>query len=146
MGRKVVKTAQQATDNYVSGVSAAGEKYKQGVQRVTQSPGAAASTPQAMQNYLQGVQQSVASGKRARSLGYSLGDWQQAVLNYGASNYAGSTAKGGPKFNRKASKMQPAWQAASDAAAAVAGPKGKATALAKISAAMDVMIAAGKNA
>lgn len=145
MAKGAVKSAQAAQDNYVNGVQQSADKYLKGAERVTTSPGAAAATPQAMQDYLAGVQKSVTSGKRQRSLGYSTSDWQAAVRAYGASNYAGSTAKGGPKYGRKAQKLQPAWQAARDAAAAVSGPKGKATALAKVSAAMDVMIAVGQS-
>ena len=120
-------------------------KYTAGVQAVTQSPGAAAATPEALARYAQGCANSVNSGKRAASLGYSLQSWQTAATQKGAPRLSTGAQMALPKFQAFAQKWAPIYNQASQAASAL--PKGGlANALARVSASIQVLMQAAGTA
>lgn len=139
-----VKTAAQAQTNWANAMSAptTAQKFTQGVQGVTQSPNAAAASPQAIQKYANSTAQAVASGRLAAgNQAVTLQQWQQAAAA-GAASLASGASKGKAKYGVKAQQLQGAWQAARDAANAIPSDGTVATAVAKVQAAITAMKAA----
>lgn len=135
--------ASQMTAAWVQGMGQASAKYTAGINKVTESPMAKAATAEATARYLDGVQRSVSSGKRERSLMNSpLSTWKQNATSIGAARLMDGARKGQPKYNAAAQKWAPVLANASQAAAAVTGPKSMATAMAKVQANLSVIMAA----
>lgn len=90
---KALKSAAQATSNWVASMQNVTQKVTQGVQAVTQAPGIAAAAQQSA--YLAGVQQS--AGKWATNVAaVPLASWQQSMVSKGAPRMAsGATAAQG---------------------------------------------------
>lgn len=142
MAAKSVDPAQMAAA-WKQGMGSAGAKYTAGINKVTESPMAKAATPEAMQRYVDGVQRSVSSGKRAAALNASpLSTWKTNATTFGASNLAQGAQKGHPKYMAQAQKWAPILAQASQAAAAVTGPKSHGTAMAKVAANLQVIMTA----
>lgn len=138
---------QQMAQNWANAMASptTSQKYTQGIQGVTQSPGAAAATDQALARYQAGCAASVASGKRAASLQYSLQSWQQAAIQKGAPRLASGAQMALPKFQAFAQKWAPIYQQASAAAHAL--PKGGlGNAMARVQATISVLMQAAGTA
>lgn len=135
--------AAKAAAAYQRGMAQAASAYKDGIQSVTESPMAAAATPAASARYMEGIQRSEASGKRVAKLQATpLQTWKDNAVNVGANRLATGAQKAAGKVQAHHQKWAPVYQAASDAAAAVTGPKGLATAMAKQQAALTVLMQA----
>lgn len=143
-----VKSAQQANANWKAAMQSpqASQKYQQGVQAVQTSPNQTAASPAAVQKYMNRTAEAVSSGKlAAANNAVPLQRWQQAAIA-GAARLASGAANGSQNQLNAAQRMQGAWQAARDAAAAIPDDGTTASALAKVAAAMNVMKgAAGKQ-
>lgn len=135
--------ASQMAEAWKKGMAGAGGKYVAGINKVTESPMAKAATPEATQKYLDGVQRSVTSGKRVAALNASpLSTWKQNATTFGASNLSQGAQKGGPKYMAQAQKWAPILAQASQAAAAITGPKSHGTAMQKVAANLQVIMTA----
>lgn len=142
MAARTVDPGQMAAA-WKAGMGSAGAKYTAGINKVTESPMAKAATPEAMQRYQDGVMRSIANGKRVASLNASpLSTWKQNATTFGASNLSQGAAKGAPKYAAQAQKWAPILASASQAAAAVTGPKSHGTAVAKVAANLQVIMTA----
>jgi hypothetical protein len=122
------------------------QAYTAGVQAVTQSPMAAAATPQAEQLYLQGVQASVSSGRRAAGLNsVSLQQWQALAAGKGAQRLSSGAQAAAPKVQAFFQKFGPVF--ANIKATVAAMPKGgMVNALARVQTAITMLQqAAGKQ-
>lgn len=143
-----VKSASQANANWKAAMQSpmASQKYQQGVQAVTVSPNATAATPAAVQKYQSKTAEAVASGRlAAANNAVPLQRWQQAAIA-GAARLSSGAANGSQNQLNAATRMQSAWQAARDAAAAIPDDGTLASASAKVMAAMQAMRAgAGKS-
>jgi hypothetical protein len=107
-------TAAEFAAAWANGISKAGEKYKNGINGVTESPTAKAAQnlDKAAMNYME----SVTSGRMAAALNsVSISSWKQSCIT-GASKLASSGAKGSPKMARAANVLIPAWAAMRQAA------------------------------
>jgi hypothetical protein len=134
-----VKTAQQATQAWQAGIAGGSAKYSAGIQSTNVNPMelAAAQTDKALANYTQAV----TSGRMAAALRATpVSFWKSQATN-SAAKWSAGAQKGLTKFTAAAQRMQSAWQGAHDAAKA-AGPDP----VARFTAAMNVMVAAGKKA
>lgn len=106
-------TPQAGSDKYRSGVQGGGQRYVQGIQSVTQAPSAKAIAQQdkMVTNWLASVQ----DGTWAQNLGaVSLGAWQQASVNKGATNYASSADSASQKYAQWAQTAYPIIQQIQD--------------------------------
>lgn len=93
MAQKVRKSPQEATEKWVTKLSAAGPEIEAGVKRVTESPGAAAARQ--YQKWIARLQESQGKWKSAVER-INLADWQNAMATRGAQNVAtGAQAKQG---------------------------------------------------
>lgn len=142
------KTAQQMAANYQAAMQSPNTqaKYKQGIEAFTGNPMELAASDQAMQFYLNRVTESVTSGKRARRLRETPRErWHRNAITVGANQLSVGAQKAKDKVDAHFAKWAPIYQQARDAARAL--PKGgKANALARVSAAMDVLMAAAGRA
>lgn len=145
-----MKTAAQMAANYQAAMAspAAKNNYTAGVQGVTNSPTAAAATPQALALYAQNTAAAaVQGGKMQTNLqAVSLQSWQQAAINKGAPRLSSGALAAAPKVTAHFQNWASTYQAASAAAAAIPKDGTPGTALAKVAAAMNVMLQkAGKQ-
>jgi hypothetical protein len=89
--------AQQAADNWASGLGSATKKMTEGIMAVTVSPTQKAI--QAIPRQVQGVIDAAQSGKTAAGLGrVTLQDWQNAMVQKGVGRVAGGAQQAKPKF------------------------------------------------
>lgn len=87
-----------------SGLSGASQKYTDGVNAVTQAPGAAA----AAQAGVWAANTQAAQSKFARNVAkVGLSQWQQAAATKGAGRLASGAAAGAPKYAAFIQKFQP---------------------------------------
>jgi hypothetical protein len=144
---RAAKTADQLANSWVSGMQNAGQRYKDGISNVTESPMAKAAQPDAMNRYLSGVQNSVSSGKRAAALqSADFNQWKQNALNVGAGRLGTGAQKAKSRFQNQMNKWAPVYQQASQAAQAIPHDGSMGSALARVQASMQVMMsAAGKS-
>lgn len=136
-----VKSAAQANSNWKAAMSSPQtiQKYQQGVQSVTVSPNQTAASPAAVAKYQSKTAEAVSSGRlAAANSAVPLQRWQSAASN-GAARLASGAANGSANQMAAATKMQGAWQAARDAAAAIPDDGTLATAAAKVMASMAAM-------
>jgi hypothetical protein len=144
-----MKTAQQMSDNWTAAMQnpQTATKYKQGIQATTVNPMALAATPQAEQLYLTKVQQSVASGKRSQKLmSVNPQTWKDNASNIGATQLTVGAQRGKAKVNAHFQKWAAVYQQASDAAKAIPKDGSMGSAMARVQAAIQVMMsAAGKT-
>lgn len=139
--------AASLTAAWQRGMAGAGAAYTEGINNTTVNPMALAATPEAMQKYQDGVARSIASGKRRDALNAANPQtWKANAVQFGAANLANGARKASPKFQAAMQKWGPIYAQASQAAAAVQGPKGMATALAKQQAALQVLMSAAGSA
>jgi hypothetical protein len=148
MAGKTVKSAAQIAQNWSAAMQAptTAQKYAAGVNAVTQSPMAAAATPAAQQKYLASVTAAVNNGHMAAQLNATpLQTWKTNASSTASTSFAKGASKGMPKMTAAMQRMQPGYQAASDAAAAIPND-GTATSISsKVIAAINAMkTAAGK--
>jgi hypothetical protein len=143
----MAKTADQIVAAWKQGMAAAGPAYKAGTANPRANPMAAASTPDAIGRYAAGTARAAQSGYLAARLQATpLSKYVQGCATKGAANLSTGATNGTPAYAAAMQRMAPVYQAASQAAAAVSGPKGDlGTAVAKVSAALQVLIAAGKR-
>jgi hypothetical protein len=144
-----MKTAAQMASAYQAAMSnpQTAANYTQGVQSVTTSPTQTAADPASLQRYVMGTQQAVASGRMAAALqAVTLQQWQTAATQKGAPRLASGAQAASAKVSAFFQKWAPIYAQASQAAKAL--PKGgMANALARVQAAIQVMMsAAGKTA
>lgn len=135
--------ANQMLNNWKRGMQGAGTKYIQGINNCQVNPMALAAQPDAMQRFLSGVQNSVTSGKRAQSLmSADVNTWKKNATTLGASALAGSGMnKGADKYGQAAQKLAGVLTQASAAANAL--PKGGiGNAMARVNAALQVIMGA----
>lgn len=137
----------KAAAAYQRGMAGAGTAYTEGINSVTESPMQKAATPEAMQAYQDGVMRSIQSGKRVAALQAApLATWKQNATTVGAQRLASGAQKAQSKVQAHFQKWAPIYSQASQAAAAVQGPKSQATAMAKVAAALQVMMQAAGTA
>ena len=134
--------ATDMTSKYLAGGRGAGQRWIDNIQRVTDSPGAAAAdkTQQAVENY-QAVVGSPAHEAKLRDPGF-LGRWK-AGAKIGQAKYTGAFAAGGKaerKYQAFAAAYQPVY-ASMKSAAKLAGPDP----VARFSAALAVLQAASRH-
>jgi len=143
-----VKTAPQMADNWAQamGNPQTASKYKQGIQSTTVNPMAMAATPEAMNLYATRVQESVTSGRRAQKLNAVPVDrWKNNAVNVGSTQLTVGATKAKAKVQEHFNRWASVYAQAHDAAAAL--PKGgEANALARVAAAMRVMMQAAGRA
>lgn len=147
MARKPVKSAAAIIAAYQRGMQGARQAYLDGVNAITESPGAAAATPEATNLYLQSVQESVSSGRRQAALtdpGF-MSRYKEGATKKGADRLASGAMAAATKQQSVLQKWQPVYQQVRDAVAGM--PKGgSANAKARAAAAIDIlMAAAGKS-
>jgi hypothetical protein len=134
----MAKTTQQIVANWQKGMASAGAAYTAGINAVVNSPmaAAAAQAQKAMANY----NAALSSGQWANSLNNtSLSYWKSQASAAAAKLSMGAT-KGTPKYTAAINALQPVYQQMR-AASAAAGTDP----VAKASAALTVLIAAGKK-
>ena len=122
--------------------------YKDGVANAAVKPQIAAADAQAMNDYVAGVQNSVSSGHRAAALSKSAqtNDWEEGCNTKGAAALASSGTRKLAKAQQAFNEWAAHYAEASDAAAAIQGPKGDmSTAMAKVQAALSVLQRYGKR-
>lgn len=140
----MAKSAQQATNNWKAGMQAptTAQRYKDGINSYQGNPMQAAAS---QADYW--AQQVVNSKQRYidKLNATPVDRWRTNATTMGATALTTGATKGASKYQDYANKFQGVWQQASQAAKSL--PKGgKANALARISASMDVMMqAAGKG-
>lgn len=121
----------------------AAQNYKAGVQGFSGNPMALAASPTAQARYLNSVTAAVQSGRMAAKLNaVPASYWQSQSLASGAMNLAAGARKGSAKQLAAAQRLQAIQQQASDAAAAIPSDGTAATAIAKFSAALQIMMSA----
>jgi hypothetical protein len=137
-----VKTAQAAVAAWQAGIQSGGAKYTAGINSCTVNPMqlAVAQLPTAAANY----QAAISSGRMAAALNNTPVSFWKSQATGAASKWSAGAAKGLTKMTASAQKMQSAWQGSSDAAAASKAAGGDS--VARFTAAMNVMKAAGKKA
>lgn len=135
----------QFLERFSRGISGAGQKFEQGVDNSDDWAGNY-SSPDAQQRMAQGLQAAIAEGRPAegaRNLGTS--GWRSRTKAK-SGNYTGSATRAAANIGPYVGQILAAGDAAKGAAAAVTGPKNRATAKAKASAAIDaIMDAWGKG-
>lgn len=103
MARQVRKDPTTGAQTWATQFQQSGPKYQQGVQAVTQAPGAAAAA--ASDKWLARVTDPAAKAKfAAKSAAVTLQDWQNAAIQFGVPNLARGASKGQSKmvaFNTK---------------------------------------------
>jgi hypothetical protein len=120
-----VKSAQQIVSNWQQAMSSdrTVQNYTAGINRLTESPTAAAASGPAMQRYLDNVQRSVTSGRRAAALqSVTLEQYKAQATGIGAQRLKSGAQKGQAKMARAMQKWQPIYQQMRDTAASM--PKG----------------------
>lgn len=120
---------------YKAGVGGAAEAYKKGVGAVTENPAAKAAAKVADGTWARNTTAAADRMQQALSA-VTLSGWQQQSKGVGATNFAQSAAKAGPKYEAKAQQLAQAATAASAAAEQETDP------IAKVRAAINTMRAA----
>lgn len=136
-----VKTAAQANQNWLSAMQSpqTSAKYTQGIQGVTVSPNQTAASPEAVAKYANRTAEAVSSGRlAAANNAVPLQKWQSGA-QAGAARLSSGAATGKQNQMAAATRMQPVWQQARDAAAAIPDDGSLASASAKVMAAMQAM-------
>ena len=121
MSSRPVKTAQQANANWKAAMASptTSAKYTQGVNAVTESPNAKAASPEAQAKYLRKVTDAVQSGRMAqKNSAVGVQKWKDAASK-GAARLSTGATNGAQNHMDAATRMQPGWQAARDAANAI---------------------------
>jgi hypothetical protein len=142
---KQVKSAAAQNAAWLAAMQApaAAANYKSGIQATTENPMAKAASPTAQARYLNSVTAAVQSGRMAAKLNaVPMQYWQSQAMNMGSMNLASGARKGSAKQLAAAQRLQSVQQAASDAAAAIPSDGTAATAIAKFTASLQVMMAA----
>lgn len=124
---------------YQQGIANAGQKFEQGVEN--SDPWAENyASPEAQQRMAVGLQAAIAEGKPAAGA-TALGTpgWR-AKTKAKSGNYTGSAPTAAAAMSPHVGQILAAGDAAKAAAAAVTGPKNRATAKAKMSAAIDAIM------
>lgn len=145
----MAKTAAQMATNWQNAMTnpQTAAKYKAGIQATTVNPMQKAASPEAQQLYLMKTQQAVQSGKMANRLNATpMTTWQNNAANIGSTQLSVGAQKGQAKVVAHFQKWQPIYQQASQAAAAIPKDGTVGTAMAKVQAAMQVMMAAAGRA
>ncbi len=143
-----MKTAEQAAQAYqaamASGITS--QRYKEGVQGVTESPMAKAASVDATQRYLNGIQNAVSSGKRQAALNaVPLQRWKDNAANKGAQRLASGAQAASDKIRQHFVKWTPIYNQVSDTVRAM--PKGGlANAQARANAAIQMLMQAAGSA
>lgn len=100
----MAKSAQQVSTKWQRNASAAGQSYLDGVNGVTEAPGAKAASR--ANEYLAGVQRSV--NKWQRNVGaVSLSEWKQRTATLGGQRYVPGVQAGASKYAAFASEFMP---------------------------------------
>jgi hypothetical protein len=122
------------------------QKYAKGIQGTNVNPMEMAARPEALQLYAQRTSDSVASGRRAAKLmAVPVQRWKDNAAGTGAQRLTSGAVKAKSKVDAHFQKWAPIYQQASDAARAL--PKGgQANALARVSAALNVLMSAANRA
>lgn len=90
-------SVQQAVDKWQRKSQGASQDYVNGINAVTQAPGAAAARN--VQGYVNGVQAAVTSGKWQQNVGaVSLEDWRRAAVEKGAARLGPGVMAAAPKM------------------------------------------------
>lgn len=140
------KTPQQHAAAWQQGMQGAGQAYIQGCQNPKQDPIAAASTPQASANYIAGINRSEAAGLRVAGLQKAgTQGWLAGVTGKGAAALASAGQRKLNQYTQAMQSLAPVHDQMRQAAAGVQGPKGPGTAIAKVTAALQVLMAAGRR-
>jgi hypothetical protein len=121
------------------GISTGGEKFKKGVER-SKDWEAAYTSPSAQAAMEEGLRRAIAEGKPAAGAREKGTAGWRADTTAKAGNYTGSAKRARSNMAPVASKILAAGDRASAAAAAVTGPKDRATAKAKAAAAIDAIM------
>lgn len=141
-------SVEDAVLNWQQGMGSdkARQKYLKNTAQPKRNPMEAAATDNAMQAYQDGVRKSITSGKRAAALQNTpLSAYVNGCKMKGADRLQSGAAASLDKYRKAAQKWIPVMQQASDAAKAL--PKGgKVNAMARVSAALDVIMGAAGTA
>jgi hypothetical protein len=144
----MAKSAQQMSANWTAAMQSptTSMKYKQGIANTTVNPMALAASPQAQQLYATNTAAAVSSGKMAAKLNsVSPQLWKDNASTVGAASLSSGATKAKPKVDAHFNKWAPIYQQAHDAVQNM--PKGGASnALARVAAAMNIMMAAAGRA
>lgn len=142
-----MKTAQQMAAAWGAAMAnpSTSTNYINGVKGVTESPMAKAATPEAQARYAQNTALAVSSGRMAARLNaVPLSLYQTNATTVGAQRLASGAQKAQPKVNAFFAQWAPIYAQASSAGQAL--PKGgMANALARVQAAIGVMMAAANK-
>jgi len=144
----MAKDAATIVSNWQKGMGAAGPAYTAGTANPKQNPMAAAATPQAIAAYAAGTARAASSGYLAKQLAATpLSKYTQGCATKGAANLRVGAQNGLPAYTAAMNRWAGIYQQASQAAAAVQGTKGDlGTAMAKVQAALTILINNGKRA
>lgn len=134
----MVKSPQEAGQNFVKGMSGAAQKYAQGTGAVTSSPmaAAAAQAQKALQNYTAAI----SSGQWAAQLNATPISYWKSQCAAAGSKLASGAQKGLTKYVAAITALQPTYAAMKQASVAAGDDPG-----AKAAAAINVLVAAGKK-
>ena len=92
--------------NWQSGVMNGAQKYRDGINNVTDHPGVKAAAQQA--KLLQNITNAIQSGRWGRNVSsYNLANWKSTASGVGASNYTNGAQKGLPKYQQFANAIAP---------------------------------------
>lgn len=144
----MAKTAAQMAQNWTNAMAnpSTSNNYKAGIQGTTVNPMAAAASPEAQALYAQNTAAAVSSGRMAAALNaVSMSTWQNNAINVGAARLSTGAQKASSKMQSFFNKWAPIYAQASAAAKAL--PKGgMANAMARVQAAISVMMNAAGTA
>lgn len=141
----MAKTPQQMADNWNSAMRnpQTAAKYKAGIQGTTVNPMQQAASPQAQALYLAKVTDAVQSGRMAAKLNaVPMSTWQNNAANIGSQNLTSGAAKGQAKVQNHFQRWAPIYAQASAAAQAVPKDGSINSAIARVTAAIQVLMAA----
>lgn len=141
----MAKSAQQMADNWTAAMKnpQTAAKYKQGIQGCTVNPMQAAASPQAQALYAQNTAAAVSSGRMANKLNsVPMQLWQQNAANVGSQNLTSGASKGAPKVGSFFQRWAPIFAQASQAAHAIPKDGSINSAIARVTASLQVLMAA----
>lgn len=102
----MAKTPSQVSDKWAQRLGGAAEQIRQGVQAVTESPGAVA--VRRKQAYIDGVQRSFSDGTYERGQSsYTLEEWKRMTLEKGVGRITSGANNAKPKMEAFMSKWLP---------------------------------------
>lgn len=143
-----MKSAAQMASNWKSAMSSpqTQQKYKDGINNTTVNPMELAASDAATQLYLNNVNAAVASGKRQAKLrAASQAQWKQNAVNIGANALTTGANKAQSKVQSHFDRWAPIYAQASQAAKSIPKDGSIGSAMARVQAAISVMMqAAGK--